>query len=267
MDLLGALAEVFGTAAAGAEALGDPVVAATQLNYHAWALLLCEGRPRDSLVPSARALEAAERAGDTVQQAWAHHYGSWALRLLGEYAAAAERNAQAARLFEAGGDLHGALQARIGRGGTLLDAGLVEQALAAESGTLAFLDSAGDRIKPHIALMGRLNLHMMMGRAYSGMGRVEQAVTHLGTAIELGRDSGNTGLESRCLTYLGIALVTHGRPDEARAAFTRCIGLGAGADPQQVTRAREQLARLDAAGRPPEGSAGTGAAASAVEEP
>ncbi|MDT0466215.1 NB-ARC domain-containing protein [Streptomyces gibsoniae] len=259
--------EVFGTAAASAEALDDPVVAATQLNYHAWALLLCEGRPRDSLVPSARALEAAERAGDTVQQAWAHHYGSWALRLLGEYTASAERNAEAARLFEAAGDLHGALQARIGRGSTLLDAGLVEEALASDRDTLAFLDSAGDRIKPHIALMGRLTLHMVMGRAYYGLGRLDDAVTHLGTAIELGRESGNTGLESRCLTYLGTALVTHGRPVEARAVFTRCIALGAGADPQRIAQAQEQLALLNADGRPPEGTAGTGAEASAVEEP
>ncbi|MFF2433415.1 ATP-binding protein [Streptomyces sp. NPDC058107] len=71
--------EVFRTAARCAQALGDPLIEATQLNYHAWALLICEGRHRDSVDRSAQALAAAQRAEDLPQQGWAHYYSAWAL--------------------------------------------------------------------------------------------------------------------------------------------------------------------------------------------
>ncbi|MER5481536.1 hypothetical protein ABT026_31880 [Streptomyces sp. NPDC002734] len=51
-----------------ARALGDDVLAATHLNYHAGAVLLCDGRPRGSLPLTAEALAAARRAGDLAQQ-------------------------------------------------------------------------------------------------------------------------------------------------------------------------------------------------------
>ncbi|MFD0395255.1 hypothetical protein ACFQ3Z_36150 [Streptomyces nogalater] len=111
--------EVFGTAADSAQALGDPLLEATHLNYHAWALLTCEGRHHESLDRSAQALAAAQRAGDLPQQGWAHQYTSWTLLRLRDYAAALRHNREAARLFEAAGDLHGALQARSGLGQAL----------------------------------------------------------------------------------------------------------------------------------------------------
>jgi tetratricopeptide (TPR) repeat protein len=238
--------EVFGTAADSAQKLGDPLVEATQLNYHAWAVLLCEGRPYDSLSLSARALEAARRADDPDQQAWAHNYTAWAHRLLGDYASALDANDQAARLFEAADDLHGALQSMNGHGNILLEAGRAEEALASDLRTLAFLDEAGDRVEPHIALAGRLNLHVGVGRAYAHMERWEEAITSLQTAVGLSVDSRNTGFLSRCLVRLGTALLSAGRTAEAREAFSRCISLGSDADPQRVAEARDHLARLDA---------------------
>ncbi|MGW4563002.1 hypothetical protein ACWEN3_11510 [Streptomyces sp. NPDC004561] len=102
--------EVFAAAARSARALDEPLLEATQLDYHAWALLIREDRPRDSRARSGRAPAAAERAGDPGQQAWAHNYGAWAHRLLDEPAEALEHNERAGRLFEAAGDLHGSLQ-------------------------------------------------------------------------------------------------------------------------------------------------------------
>lgn len=237
--------EVFGTAADSAQALDDPLVEATQLNYHAWALLLCEGRHRAGLDRSAQALAAAERAGDPGQQAWAHFYRAWAHRLLGDLAGAVDHNGHAARLFEAAGDLHGTLQAMGGHGMSLLEEGRAEEAIASDQRALAFLDESGDRIEPHISRITRLNLYANTGRACLALKRWDEAVTHLQTAVNLGRDSGNTAMEGRFLITLGIALLGAGHQDRARLAFTRCLSLGADADPQSVSQAREQLARID----------------------
>lgn len=238
--------EVFGTAAHSARAMGDALVEATQLNYHAWALLLCEGRPRDSLVRSAQALEAAERAGDPVQQAWSHNYTAWAHRLLGEIQQAVDATGESARLFEAAGDMHGTLQAMSGYGIVLLEAGRTEEALASDLRTLAFLEEAGDRLEPHIAEMGRLNLHSGLGRAYAALGRWEDSVAHAQTSLDVARANDNTAMVSRCLVHLGDALAAVGRTAEARKAFADCVALGPGADPERVAHARQRLADLSA---------------------
>ena len=237
--------EVFGTAARSAQALGDPVLEATQLNYHAWALLVCEGRHRDSLARSAQALAAARCADDPHQQAWAHCYAAWAHQSLREFGPATDHNNRATRLFEAAGDLHGMLQAMHSNGLSLLDQGQGEAALDSLLRTLAVLDRAGDRVEPHIAHVTRLSLHTGAGRACTLTGRRDEAIGHLRTSVGLSRDSGNTGLESRALVHLGGALRAAGRKDEARDAFSRCLSLGPGADPECVTEARKQLAHRD----------------------
>ncbi|MFI8008216.1 hypothetical protein [Streptomyces sp. NPDC086010] len=61
--------EVFSTAADSAEALGDPLWQTTHLNYHAWALIVCEGRPRDGFARSVRARRVAQRCRGPHQRA------------------------------------------------------------------------------------------------------------------------------------------------------------------------------------------------------
>ncbi|MGW0585696.1 tetratricopeptide repeat protein, partial [Streptomyces sp. NPDC002920] len=238
--------EVFGTAARSARELGDPVLEATHLNYHAWALLTCEDRPEDSLARSAEALAIARGAGDLRQEAWSHIYRAMALRRLGDYAPAAEHMRRAAPLFEAVGDLPGTLQALHGRGVVLLDAGNAERALVVYRDTLAFLERCGDRMEPHIARFSRGGLFSDMGRCYALLERWPEAVDHLGTSVSIYRESGNTAMESRQLVGLGNALLSAGRPAEAREVFARCVSLGPAADPQRVAEARDALARLDA---------------------
>ncbi|MFI1028835.1 ATP-binding protein [Streptomyces sp. NPDC020951] len=238
--------EVFGTAADSARALGDPVLEATHLNYHAWALLACEDRPHDSLDRSAEALAAALRAADTRQQAWAHVYRAWALRRLGDFIPAADHMHRAAPLFEAVDDLPGSLQARHGQASALLDSDDPEKALVAYRDTLAFVDRAGDRLPSHIADFSRGQLHSGMGACHALLGRWTQAVDDLSTSVAISRKSGNTAMESRQLVDLGNALLSAGRPREGREAFARCVSLGLDADPQRVAEARSVLARLDA---------------------
>ncbi|MFJ8871438.1 ATP-binding protein [Streptomyces sp. NPDC102473] len=239
--------EVFGTAASSAEALGDPLLEATHLNHHAWAMLVCEGRHHDSLTPSSQALAAARRSGDLVQEGWAHMYISWALRLLREYNPAVDHNTRAARLFEAAGDLTGSLQAKSGHGLALLHAGRAEEAIDVIARTLSFLDEAEDLLEPHIAEFTRTSEHSRLGDAYSLLECWDDAVAHLQTAVALSRDSGNTALESFHVTSLGKAHLAAGQPEQAYQAFLRCLSLADG-NPRSTAEAREHLARL---GSPP----------------
>jgi tetratricopeptide (TPR) repeat protein len=238
--------EVFGTAVRSAEALGDPLLEATQLNYYAWAVLLCEGRPRDSLQYSARALAAARVAGDPVQEAWALQYASWAYRLLSEPALSSDHNKRSIALFRAAGEPHGVLQALLQRAYDLQKAGLHEEAVGAYQETLDELEEAGDRVEPHIAEFTRGSVLVGLGRTYARLGRWEEAVDHLRTSVDLCHARGNTALESRYLIALGETLLAAGRPAEARETFTRCVALGPDADPECVARSRAHLARLDA---------------------
>ncbi|MFF8908184.1 ATP-binding protein [Streptomyces olivaceoviridis] len=246
--------EVFGTAVRSAEALGDPLLEATQLNYYAWALMICEGRPRDSLPYAARALAAARRADDAGQQAWAHSYAAWAHHVLDENGPAAEHSAHAVALFEAAGDLHGMLQALISRGLALKGAGRDEEAIEANRQVLTRLDEAGDRVEPHIAAFTRASALAGLGGGYARLGRWEEAVEYLRASVAQSRTDGNIALESRYLLALGDVLLEAGHPAEAREAFTRCVALGSDADPQRVAEARSRLARLDGdRHRPPPG--------------
>ncbi|WP_282087738.1 ATP-binding protein [Streptomyces tendae] len=241
--------EIFDTAARSAQALGDPLVEATQLNYHAWALTVIEGRHHDSLRRSTQALAAAERAGDLNQQAWAHDYRSVAYRQLEDFERSLENTLRAAELFEAGGDLNGSLQARFGVGILLVDTDRPAESLAFLAETFAFMDEAGDRIAPHIAHFCTIQMHSVSAKAHSLLGDWDAAVGHLHTALDLDRD--NPGMTSRMFNHLGHILLGAGRAEPAREAFLSCVAVGPEADPSKVADAREQLALLDAV--PPSG--------------
>ncbi|WP_399886269.1 ATP-binding protein [Streptomyces sp. BBFR51] len=237
--------DIFDTAARSAQALGDPLVEATQLNYHAWALTVIEGRHHDSLDRSARALAAAERAGDLNQRAWAHDYQSIAYRRLEDFDRSLENTLRAAELFEAGGDLNGALQARFGVGTLLVETERPNEALASFADTFAFVDKVGEGVAPHIARFAVIQMHAASSKAHQLLGDWDAAVGHVRTALELGRD--NPGVTSWMLNLLGHVLMGAGRPEPAREAFRSCVAMGPEADPAKVADAREQLALLDAA--------------------
>jgi tetratricopeptide (TPR) repeat protein len=153
---------------------------------------------------------------------------------------------RAASLFETFGDLHGSLQAQSGHAMVLQDSGRPEEALVSYQDTLAFLERVGDRLEPHIADFSQGEVTSGMGICCVLMERWTEAVDHFSTAAAISRQSGNAALESRHLVHLGEALLSAGRPEEARKAFDRCVSLGLDADPQRVARARDLLARLDA---------------------
>lgn len=235
--------EVFAAAASSAKALGDTVQEATQLNYLAWAHLICEGRYRDSLVDSAQALALAERAGDTSQQAWAHFYQASAYRRLSAYENAADHMARASRLFASADDLHGGLTTLHGRALVLLQSGRSEEALGAFQDTLAFIEEKSDRLEVHIVTFALAGIYSGMASAYKELREWDEAVASMRKSTDLSRQTGNTGMESRHLNALGGMLLDLGRTSEAREAYARIVSLGPYADPQTV---REAITRLDA---------------------
>ncbi|MDQ0904920.1 tetratricopeptide (TPR) repeat protein/transcriptional regulator with XRE-family HTH domain [Streptomyces canus] len=238
--------EVFGMAADSAEVLGDPVLQATHLNYLAWARLLCQGRYRDSLTHSVRALALARQAGDTCQQAWAYVYQGWAHRELTEYETAAEHMSRAGHLFETAQDPQGSLTALHGVALILADSGRSEEAIGAYRRALDFLETAGDRIEPHAADFARAGSYSGLARSCESLGRTQEAVAHLRKSVDISERVGNIGLESRYLRRLGELLLGMGRTVEAREALSRLVSLGPYADPDAAREAAALIASLDA---------------------
>ncbi|NEB92018.1 tetratricopeptide repeat protein [Streptomyces bauhiniae] len=238
--------EIFGTAAHSARALEDPLVEATQLNYLAWAVMVCDGRPRDALSLCDEALAAARRADNAVQQAWAHVYRALAFRYLGESDQAHEPLNQAAEIFEAAGDVHGLLQALHSRAKSLELSGRTREALVSFRETLAWLDETDDRIEPHISAFARHGLHEGLGRCYSRYRQWPEAMHHHRTAVDIAHGGGNIAMLSRHLVSLAEALEGAGRVEEARDALRRCLSLGPDAAPERVAHARDLLARMPA---------------------
>ncbi len=237
--------EVFGAAARSAEALGDMVMRATHLNYHAWTFIVCEGRPADGLPVAAEALSVALRAKDVPQQAWAHFYQGWAHRLLESFQEAADCFGRAAALFESAGDLHGSLQAQQGRSLNLLSQGDGAAALDSYQQSASFLREAGDLVEPHIARITRVGIAAGTGRSLALLERWDEAVADMRTAVRLCDESGNRSVKSMHLLHLGEVLLAAGRTAEACDAFRDCVALGPDADPQRAADARARLAELE----------------------
>ncbi len=223
--------EVFGTAADSARLLGDPLVEATQLNYHAWAVVVCEGRPRDALPLCEAALAAAVRAGDPVQQAWAHTYRATAFRYLGEHDRAQGPLDRAVEIFAAVGDLPGLLSALHHRANNLKAAGRTDEAFAAyrESPGVAGRTrrparTAHLRLRPPGPARGP-------GAVPPRPGAGEEAIRHHRIAVDISREGGNTASLSHHLAFLAEALSGAGRTARARDVLHRCLALGPEAAP------------------------------------
>ncbi|MEE4546971.1 helix-turn-helix domain-containing protein [Streptomyces sp. V4-01] len=239
-------AEVFGVSARSAQALGDPLLEATHLNFYAWALGMCEERFQDSLRCSAQALTAARLAGDTLQQAWAHSYAGWAHRFLGDGERAVADIAAAAELFQAAGYLPGMLTALQQRAMTLRD--IVddqEAAIAVFHEVLARADEFEEQIGSQVASIYRCNSLAGQGGCYSRLKRWDDAVRAVEASVELSRSVGNTAMEGRYLIHLGDALSGAGRSAEARAVFEQCAALGPDAGTEHIAEARSRLAAFD----------------------
>ncbi|MDQ0767043.1 ATP-binding protein [Streptomyces canus] len=237
--------EVFSLAARSAQALGDDVLRATQLNYHAWTLIVCEGSPEDSLPVAREALSAAERGKDSRQQAWAYYYLGWAQRVREFHEEAAEYYSRAIPLFASVGDLHGSLQARHGFAHNLLLQGEGAAALHAFQRILTFLDESGELIEPYIAETSRIGVTSGMGRSLGLLDQWDEAVAYVRDAVSLSDGLGNLPVKSLHLLHLGDVLLSAGRADEAREAFRTCLALGGDADPHVLADAHRRLDRLD----------------------
>ncbi|MFE6891974.1 ATP-binding protein [Streptomyces sp. NPDC057694] len=233
--------EVFRTAASSARAQGDQLAEATQLNYLAWALQICDGRADESAKCAAQALEVAREAGDLVQQGWSHTYSASALARLGEHTAAAEHNGLAADLFSRTGDRHGAVAAMVGRGLALAAGNRPLEAIDSHRQTLAFVEEAAEPFEPSFLLNFRVNVRGVLADLLLALEQWDEAAEQLSLSAEDARRSGNTGLESRAFARLARAHLGAGRSDAATAAYLAVTGLGAGAEADSLTEAQTHL--------------------------
>ncbi|MFD6533824.1 helix-turn-helix domain-containing protein [Streptomyces sp. NPDC060184] len=233
--------EVFRTAASSARSQGDRLAEATQLNYQAWALTICDGRPAEGAACATRALEAAREAGDLAQQGWSHTYRAWALVRIGEPSAAAEHNGLAADLFSRVGERHGAVAAMFGRAGALLGAGRHHEAADAYRQSLAVVEAAAETYEAPFLLNARLNGHGALSDVLIALRRWDEAVEELNVCVQYAHDSGNTGLESRAYARLARAHLGAGRLQAATAAYRAAAAFGAGAEPDARKEAQAYL--------------------------
>ncbi|MEU3519930.1 helix-turn-helix domain-containing protein [Streptomyces sp. NPDC006654] len=235
--------EVFRTAVASARAEGDRLAEATQLNYLAWAVTISDGRPDEGVKCAAQALEAAQEAGDLVQQGWSHTYSALALARLGEHSAAAEHNGLAADLFSRTGERQGAVAAMIGRGLALYAAHRHQEAVDSYQETLAVVEEAAETFEASFLLNFRANVRGLLSDVLIALERWDDAVEQLNLSAEDSRLNESTGLESRAFARLGRAHLGAGRVDEATAAYLAVTALGAAAEPDSLTEARTHLAQ------------------------
>jgi DNA-binding XRE family transcriptional regulator/tetratricopeptide (TPR) repeat protein len=179
-------AEVFGMAA---EALGDRVAQATQLNYLSWAQNI--GGERELATETAlRAAEIAQEAGCIRQCAWAFFYAAWAGES-GDLELALVHALESERLFAQTKDFEGRIQALSWTSNILTLLNRPHEALEKLTMTLGLLD--GEQSNPARQLIAGLASAAVQGRmamAYEKIGDDGMAEAAWLAAIETARRTG-----------------------------------------------------------------------------
>ncbi|MFF0414791.1 ATP-binding protein [Kitasatospora sp. NPDC004745] len=223
--------EVFGLSRTAARALGDTAAEATHTNYLAWAQLSCLGRPREALATAGQAADLADRAGDTVQQAWARFYAASAANRLGDLDTAVRRARHSAELFAAAGDREGHPQALMALSAAQHRQGAEADSLATADTILGLLaDPATAPGAAHIVDFTTANALIGKGRALLGLDRPAEAEAAFTQAR---RVSDRVGVPM----LTGIAAVGQARALDALGERDRA-----------VAAAREARAAADTAG-------------------
>jgi len=214
--------EVFTLGAAAAAALGDPARQAAQLNYLAWTHLVPPaGDPQAAARYAAQALELATRGGARAQIAWAHQYAGIALRQAGRLDDAAASAAQAARMFQAGGDIDAYSATLSNLGHCLRENGRHAEALDQYRTVCDLVGDEESGMTPSIAAHTRPHALLRLGETLGLLGRRAEAITTLTEAIGILDQRPLSGQQGLALEILAAVLAGDGRTDESRGAYTR----------------------------------------------
>ncbi|MFI6604329.1 ATP-binding protein [Nonomuraea sp. NPDC050536] len=216
------LEEVFTLGAEAAEALGDQVQQATQLNYLAWVHLVPPPDPETTLRYTAQAMELATRSGATAQIAWAHSHAGAALRRLRRLDEAVESFTLSAQMFKAVGDLDAYSQCLSGLGDCLYDQGRHEQALAQYLDLWALVNDDQSGMTSSVMELARPHTKFRLGMCLRALGRRAEAVTALTEAVTLmDRLQLADYLHALALENLAALLAEEGQTEESRRAYAR----------------------------------------------
>ncbi|MFD7989009.1 ATP-binding protein [Kitasatospora indigofera] len=219
-------AEVFQLSVDSARAVGDRLAQAVQLNYLAWAHIICLHRYRPGLAVAREALELARRIGDAQQEAWALAYCATALRRLLRHEEAIEAYRQAAEVFAT---LAGR-SAEVGRvvalrcvGACLRESGRPREALETHRLVLAeVLDWLADSPSHMTHLLAAFGAHEA-GLDRSALRQWPEAEDAYRQALRHFEDAGQPDSMTQTLTELGTVLIELDRADEARELLTTAL--------------------------------------------
>ncbi|MFI7696964.1 helix-turn-helix domain-containing protein [Nonomuraea sp. NPDC049655] len=216
--------EVFTLGERAAQALGDTVQQATQLNYLAWVQMIPPViDPEAALGYASRAQEVASgadsAAGATMQIAWAHQYTATALRKLKRLAEAAEAAQRAARMFKAAGDVDAYCQVLLMYGDCLFDDQRPAEALEQYRLACDLLDS--EHMTASVAAGTRPHALGRVGHTQRLLGHHEEAITTLTMAAALHEQVQASSSLAYVLQFLAASLADTGRQEESRRTYTR----------------------------------------------
>ncbi|MFD8565498.1 helix-turn-helix domain-containing protein [Streptomyces sp. NPDC059639] len=208
--------ELFAIAAAAAHALGDRHMEATHRNYHAWALMTLKLDAESAHQQARAALAIAEDCGNVIQQAWAHFYGSAALRYV-DSDNAISKAAAAAALFTEADEPNGLLSALHAQISSLLLALRVDDAIPLIERTVRLIDgpTADARIPEHIRRFAWKGIMENRGHVAMVLGHWKTAEHYIRQSLESSPSNVAPVRAARGHGRLAFVLERLGRHEEA----------------------------------------------------
>ncbi len=174
------------------------------------------GRWRSYAASQRTALAAAQRLGDTLALAHAHHLLGHAQLQMSDYQSAEPNFRRALDMFRELGDRANEAVVLNGLAGMLEKQERYEEALAVALDALRMLKAAGH-------WWTQATLENGVGWLYAHLGQYDNALTHCQRALSLHRESGHRGGAADTLDSLGYVYLHLGDLDQARAHYEQAI--------------------------------------------
>jgi tetratricopeptide (TPR) repeat protein len=209
----------------GARQLGDRQLEATHLNYLAWTLRVCGGRPAESAQLAIEACTLAEQIGDLPQQGWALKYAAQAYLVLdgaGQERAIAALN-RSIECFESAGDAGGVMQARFTLGHALISAGRPAAATQMYRTVLSCLDETS--LAHFVGRITRATVATALGRSLSHLGWFDEALAELNAGMPYIESYGEPEFLGKTLLLVASAESRLGLVDDAQRHFHRALAI------------------------------------------
>ncbi|XVV15700.1 helix-turn-helix domain-containing protein [Actinoplanes sp. CA-131856] len=213
--------DVFSLSCAAAETLGDDRLRAVHEGYLVWVYVVVQHRIDEALEHARRGLDAALRAGDLRQTAWARYYVAWSLQLHKRRPEAVELISQAVAGFRAAGDREGVPNGLLMWANVLADMGRPEEAAAIYREIITTVADPATAPPPPIAGFAEATAQQVLSDIEASARRWPEALRAATREIELRAGQvENVGAMVRALTRRAAIHVELGDLEAARADMT-----------------------------------------------